>query len=291
MSPDSRVVALRGLRHRVLTWEPPSDVEASGLTVLLVHGFADAAGSFDLLAPLLTRAGHVVVAPDLRGFGETSWVGDGGYYHFFDYVGDLDGLVGVLAPPKLAVVGHSMGGTISTLFSGARPSLVHRLALLEGFGPPDNDVRYAPDRATKWLDDMRKDGGRSGQKAFASMDEAIKRLAVMHAKVPRELLATRAAHLVKENADGTLSWRFDPMHRTTSPQPFYADTYKAFARRVTCPVLAVSGGPEGFHPPDEEDRLTAFARLTKHDLPDAGHMMHWTKPRELADQLLAFLRD
>jgi pimeloyl-ACP methyl ester carboxylesterase len=65
--------------------------------------------------------------------------------------------------------------------------------------------------------------------------------------------------------------------------------FRAFAGAVTCPVLFVSGGPHGFHPPDEAERLSAFTDLTRRELPEAGHMMHWTQPKELADLLLAFL--
>ena len=63
------------------------------------------------VAPALARAGHAVFAPDLRGYGETSFISEDGYYHFFDHVGDVDAIAGYLASERLAVVGHSMGGT------------------------------------------------------------------------------------------------------------------------------------------------------------------------------------
>src|SRR5690242_21631642 len=87
----------------------------SGLTVLLLHGYMDAGGTWDLVAPALAAAGHDVVAPDLRGFGRSDAVGPGGYYHFPDYVADVEALVRELAPERLAVVGHSMGGTVASL--------------------------------------------------------------------------------------------------------------------------------------------------------------------------------
>jgi pimeloyl-ACP methyl ester carboxylesterase len=52
----------------------------------------------------------------------------------------------------------------------------------------------------------------------------------------------------------------------------------------------VSGGPNGFHPPDEDERLKAFANLETVTFADAGHMVHWTKPAELGELLVSRFR-
>src|SRR4051812_22002385 len=98
-----RINGLKIYVHRFRdTAAPPS-----GLTVLLLHGFMDAGSTWGLVAEPLARAGHEVVAPDLRGFGLSDSIGAGGYYHFPDYVADVSELVDVLAPRRLALVGHS----------------------------------------------------------------------------------------------------------------------------------------------------------------------------------------
>ena len=119
MQPTSTFLSVRGLELKLWTWEPPP-AKASGLTILLLHGFADTAASFDLVLPSLARAGHRVIAPDLRGFGDSDWIGAGGYYHFPDYLADVVDLLRQLAPERLAVVAHSMGGTIA--LAAAAPS-------------------------------------------------------------------------------------------------------------------------------------------------------------------------
>ncbi|MFL5457807.1 MAG: alpha/beta fold hydrolase, partial [Myxococcales bacterium] len=71
---------------------------------MLIHGWLDHRGSFDALGPLLPGR---TVAYDQRGHGDSSWAGAGAFYHFVDYVADLDGLVGALqisGPVRL--VGH-----------------------------------------------------------------------------------------------------------------------------------------------------------------------------------------
>src|SRR5437764_4877976 len=102
-------VHANGLDHNVIEWE--AEAAARG-TVVLVHGYMDAAGTWDRVAPVLAAAGFRVLAPDMRGFGDSARVPAGAYYHFIDYVFDLADLTLALSPEPFALVGHSMGGTI-----------------------------------------------------------------------------------------------------------------------------------------------------------------------------------
>jgi pimeloyl-ACP methyl ester carboxylesterase len=268
-----------GLELSVVEWAP----DAPHATCLLLHGFMDAGGSFDLVAPTLADAGLRVLAPDLRGFGESDRVSGGGYYHFPDYVADVDALLSGVTG-DLFVVGHSMGGTIATLFAGARPERVQKLAVLEGVGPLDSPDDTAPLRLHKWLEQLA-----SPPRAQPMTEEdALRRLVAAHPRIDREVLATRLVHLARPEGDG-LVWRFDPLHRTTSPMPFFAKVYSAFAARVACPVLYVTGGPLGWRVPDEDARVAAFADAKRVDIDGAGHMMHWTAPGPLAMHLETFL--
>ncbi|HLK36441.1 MAG TPA: alpha/beta hydrolase, partial [Polyangiaceae bacterium] len=104
------------------------------------------------------------------------------------------------------------------------------------------------------------------------------------------VLRTRLDSLIRERPDGGVAWKADPRHATASPMPFFSESWMAFARRVVCPVLFVSGGPLGWHPTDEATRITAFAALERTEIPEAGHMMHWTQPEALARLLIGFLR-
>lgn len=283
-----RVLA-NGLEQHVLEWRADGGA-APRASVLLLHGYMDAAGTWDLVAPALARAGHRVLAPDLRGFGDGARASAGGYYHFTDYVFDVADIAEQLSPGEpLAVVGHSMGGNVATLFAGAFPERVSRLASLEGAGPPDNPFEVGPPRVRRWIDEVRASRARGDARPTFSREEALVRLAANHPNVPREVLAHRLPHLVAEVGEGRVRWRFDPLHRTTSPVPFFARLFSEFARKVACPVLFVSGGPTGFHPPDEDERVSAYPDVRRAEIADAGHMMHWTMPDEVAALLCAFL--
>ncbi len=65
MSIKGQTVEARGLEFNVL-------VEGEGPAVLLVHGFPDSNSIWRNQIPALVEAGYRVIAPDLRGFGEST---------------------------------------------------------------------------------------------------------------------------------------------------------------------------------------------------------------------------
>jgi pimeloyl-ACP methyl ester carboxylesterase len=275
-----------GMRLHVHRFEPANSA-STGLTVLLLHGFLDSGATWDLVAEPLARAGHEVLAPDLRGFGKSDHVGAGGYYHFPDYVGDVAALVDQLNRQRLALVGHSMGGNIACLYAGTMPDRIERLALLEGLGTVHSGPAASLTRMRAWLEDMRKLETR--QRPLASFEEATERLARMHPSVPRTMIESRARLLTRMDESGQLRWAHDPLHRTTSPTPFSVEAFKAFLQNIKVPTLYVSGGSIGWRVPDESERLACIPNVTHVDLADAGHMMHWKDPDAVAECLLRFL--
>lgn len=284
-SPRGLRAYANGLEHSVLEWLPSTVAPAR--TLMLVHGYMDAAGTWDLVAPALADAGFRVLAPDMRGFGEGARAVTGGYYHFVDYVFDLADLIETFSPSEpIGLVGHSMGGAIATLFSGAFPERIWRFANIEGVGPSNAPWEMGPVRMRSWIEEVRASRARDDARSTFTPEEALRRLSLTHPSVSAAVLATRVPHLATEVGGGRLSWRFDPLHRTTSPMPFFSKLFVEFAKKVTCPVLFVSGGPTGFHPADEDERVGAFAHCSRAEVAGAGHMMHWTAPDRLADLLL-----
>ena len=83
--PELLSVELSGLRHRAYRWHG----HGSG-TVLLLHGFLDTGRGWAFTVHGLLSSCRFLIALDWRGHGDSEWVGRGGYYHFFDYVRDLE---------------------------------------------------------------------------------------------------------------------------------------------------------------------------------------------------------
>ena len=89
---------------------------------------------------------------------------------------------------------------------------------------------------------------------------------------------------------GGWQWKFDPLHRTTSPQPFYLEQFREFLRRVRCPALVIQGA-ESEHRArgDVQARHGWLPGAELVTLPDAGHMVHQDNPEALARTLAPFL--
>jgi pimeloyl-ACP methyl ester carboxylesterase len=287
---QGRKVLAGGLEHHVLEWAPNAP-DPEQTTVFLLHGFMDVADSWQGVAPALADAGLRVLAPDLRGFGDGPRAPAGSYYYFADYVADLGALADELARDRaLFIVGHSMGGVVATLFAGTFPARVAKLAVLEGLGPPDSTFGDAPDRMRDFIETSRKyRRSVDAERGMVDLDDVVRRLSMSHPSIAPEVLRAWAPSLVRARPDGSLVWRFDSLHRARSPFPFYASAFRAFAERIVCPTLFVDGGPDGYHPHDEDERLAAFRDLRRERIEKAGHMMHWTRPDALSALLVSFL--
>jgi len=280
-----------GLSYHVLEWGPP-DAEH---TVILLHGFLDMAWTWQAVVDAGLGDGERLrlVAPDMRGHGDSDWVGPGGYYHFVDYLADLHELVALVAPGErtLSLVGHSMGGSIASYYAGTYPERVHRLALLEGLGPPEHD-EPPPDRITQWLTAWRKVRERP-PKSYASVDEAAARLMEHDPLLPKELARTLAEHGTTPALAGRIRFKHDPLHATPGPYGFQLAVARSFWERVRCPTLLIDGAQSLFRhgPDDEARRVAAFAHVRRLTLAGAGHMMQRHQPAALARALRSFLLD
>jgi pimeloyl-ACP methyl ester carboxylesterase len=83
--------------------------------VLLLHGFPELAYSWRKLMPRLAAAGYYVVAPDQRGFGETTGWDPGKLesFAFANLVADVTGLLKKLGVGKAHLVGHDFGSPVA----------------------------------------------------------------------------------------------------------------------------------------------------------------------------------
>ena len=271
------------VRHgAALRWTPAHVTRAP---VVLLHGFLDAAGSWDLVAPHLAAAGHPVHALDLRGHGDGHRADPHDYYHFPDYLLDVGRLVTELDEP-FVLVGHSMGGMVATLCAGTFPERVSHLVNIEGLGPSETDLETTPERMRGFVEAVRAVRTRPPA-APLSRKDCLRRLELAHPTVPPAVLASRFVHLASEVLPDRFVWKYDPLHRTRGPFPFRVSVFERFAAQVTAPVLFVSGGKNGYRVTGEETRLESFRHLSRVELEGAGHMVHWTRPAELGAAILA----
>jgi pimeloyl-ACP methyl ester carboxylesterase len=281
--PAHREVLANGLRHHLLEWD------GGGRTTLLcLHGFLDLAWGFAPIAPSLAAAGYHVVAPDLRGHGDTDRVGAGGYYYFADYLHDVADLVDALARDRVALVGHSMGGAIALLYAGAFPERPAGVVAMESIHLQERAGESLPRRAAEWVQAVRRARLR-GQRALPTIEACAERLRQFDPRCPLDLalfLAERGTLPVP----GGRAFKHDPVHVTRGPYPFRLDQWKAYWSASACPVLLLDAEhSETPPPPDLDSRLACFRDARRAVVRDAGHMMIRHQPEEVARLALEFL--
>lgn len=103
-------------------------VEAgTGPLVVLLHGFPENWWSWRYQVQPLVDAGFRVVAPDLRGYGETEKHGP---YDIDTLVGDVCHLIEALGETKAKIVGHDWGGALAWHLASKRPEFCERLVVM-----------------------------------------------------------------------------------------------------------------------------------------------------------------
>lgn len=276
-----RIALQTGLTYNVCEWGSRD----ADTTFVLVHGFSDLGMGWEPVAELLARSAHVI-APDLRGHGDSDWIGAGGYYHFLDYVVDLDEVIERCATGKIILVGHSMGGSVSGYYAGARPERLHGLALLEGLGPPDLAQVDPATRTAGWIDAWRAARSKPGFRVMASLEVAVARLK-KNDHLLDDASARRMAEVGTRVVDGGVTWKHDPLHMTQGPYLFRLDTAVKFWSRVTCPVVILDGEDSRLNLSIAE-RAARRARFANHrhaTVPRAGHALHRHQPAIVAEHL------
>jgi pimeloyl-ACP methyl ester carboxylesterase len=120
---NSRRIVVGGVSLNVV-------VEGVGPDVLLIHGFPDSHQVWRKQIPALVAAGYRVIAPDLRGYGDSDMPPDVASYAVEPVVADLVGVLDALGVAKVRLVGHDWGAMIGWLLAIAHPSRVDRYAAL-----------------------------------------------------------------------------------------------------------------------------------------------------------------
>jgi pimeloyl-ACP methyl ester carboxylesterase len=250
--------------------------------MVLLHGGRDHARNWDWIAQEL-RGDYHIIAPDLRGHGDSEWA-RGGQYALIDYVLDITQLLDQLQLFPIVIMGHSLGGAVACQYSGIYPERVKRLIALEGLGPPCEQLRRGPahERMQKWIRQMQAFAGRHPRR-YPNLEDAVQRMQEANKHLSAEQARHLTIHGLYRNEDGTYSWKFDNYVRSNSPYEFNMEEARSIWERITCPTLLLRGTESWMGDPEQDGRASAFQNARCVNIKNAGHWMHH-------DQFDTFLR-
>jgi pimeloyl-ACP methyl ester carboxylesterase len=270
---------VNGVRYHYLL--APGDSQA----VVLLHGWGSTSYMWRFVMPQLVAKDYTVLAPDLRGLGDTSKPATG--YEKTVVADDIRALVAKLElGPTVNLVGHDMGGMVVYAYAAQHPGEVRTLAILDvplpGIDPWDQIVQTP----------------RTWHFHFYSVQD-----------VPEMLIAGRELEYLKwfHNSEAVNSRAFTNEAEETYARAYAMpgalragfEYYRAFPddvkanqqfakRKLTMPVLGIGGSGSfgaiiGDHLRHVADNVQAI------NVAGAGHWVAEEQPVAVTDALLKFL--
>jgi len=124
--------------------------EGEGPAVVLLHGFPDSSHVWRHQVPTLVGAGLRVIAPDLRGFGESDKPAEVEAYGLRHSLSDVVALLDELGVERAHVVGHDWGAGLAWSIAAFAPDRVERLVAMSVGHPAAQREPTVEQREKAW---------------------------------------------------------------------------------------------------------------------------------------------
>jgi pimeloyl-ACP methyl ester carboxylesterase len=260
-----------------------------GPTVVLLHGYPQTWYSWRKVMPELSQR-YTVVAPDLRGAGDSGAPADG--YDKKTLAGDVHGLLAQLGlDESVRVIGHDIGAMVAYAYAAQHPDSVERLVFCEAV-IPDEGIYQMPvltaDGPGHWNFGLFNVGNGSFPEGLVAGRELawVRGYMITQAKRPEAIdeqsLREYARCLLDDEHLRASFAYFRMLNQDMADNAEYAKT------RLPMPVLAIGASSSlGDTVAAQVTRYAQNVRISVID--DAGHYLFDEQPDELSRQVLDFL--
>ncbi len=265
---------------------------------MMLHGFPDHAAAWRPLAELLAQSCRVI-APDQRGYRQTSRPLSVADYHVDLLIGDLVGLLDVLNLPQVNLFGHDWGGVLAFELAARYPDRVNALVAFNA--PPPSVLQEmiwndpGQRMASQYINVLRS------PEADAIFNEAnLEALAERFLGEPQRRGLLSDADMAGYRSAWTQPGVWQAMLAWYRAAPFdvpaidallpVAESKTGDAPLIDCPVLVVWGDQDAVFVPDMADAIVLVCRDCRVEhIAHAGHVPHRDDPDRCAALVREFL--
>jgi pimeloyl-ACP methyl ester carboxylesterase len=249
-------------------------------TIICLHGHTGQAHIWDEFAESLSSQFNIL-AFDQRGHGESSYATDG--YERDRFVEDLDSIIEILGLSKVILVGLSMGGWHSLLYTAENhPEKVEKIVIVD-IGPESSEKAkvFFADRQEPIME-------------FDSFNEVFNKDRKLNPWVTDENLKKDLLNRLKETKNGKWQWKADP---NLIIPPLKDGTDQTLINRywksleiIECPILEVRGLESPLLDEALKNKMIKVSNnLSWTDIPNAGHVVTVDQPKLFIEATRDFL--
>ncbi len=261
--------------------------------ILALHGWLDNAASF---VPLLAEMNdYHVIALDWAGHGLSDHRPQGSDYQQFDYIDDLHQLITQQEWHDVILLGHSMGGILSSIYAATFPEMIRAVVSIDAMGPIVTENSVAENLRSGVLSRQKRRAKRSVSNPVPLAQLVEKRQ--QHTELNYELVellvqrATRPV-IVEAGEGGTqVVWRTDSRLRNASLIRLTEQQAQEFMAGVTSPmqiIIANQGllAKRGTW----QQRIQWFSNAEIVHM-NGGHHLHMYQTEQFWSSIAVFLRN
>lgn len=243
--------------------------EGRGAPLVFIHGFPFNRAVWQPQVDAF-RARYRVIAPDLRGFGESETLSS--VSTMAQFADDVHTLLNHLHSGPVVLIGHSMGGYVALAFVRQYPAMLRGLMLVGTRSGADTPETAAGRRATARK--VKTEGVDVVVDAMAPKMLSPKNSDIAMASRVRELMS----HATPTGVSGAL---LGMAERPDSTQ---------LLSKISVPTLIVAGADDMIIPPIESEKLADTIKEAQLKIiPDAGHLVTFEKPAQFNRALTEWL--
>lgn len=242
-----------------------------GEPVVLVHGFGASADSWNRFAKPLTKRYHVI-APDMPGWGASTRL-ETASYGYPAQVERLHQFLSQLGLGRVHLVGHSMGGFISSAYAAQYPDKVITLGLIAPHGmvePEPSELAQSVAKGDNWL----------VASTHQEFDRLLNNVFAKRPYTPKSVLRYLANHTIRNSAKS--SQIFEEMQTN---DPLLAERLP----KIVAPTLIIWGDQDRVLHVSSADLFRQGIKNSEVMLiPGSGHMPLVENARQCSAAWLAF---